>query len=1022
MAFYGMQSLYPQTWGDTRDLPASGGVGSTPMPKSPTSDSIVSTDSAPNQAVSGAGEAPLDTSDPLGIKESILGRAARRRRSGVAGYMAEMDQLSSLLISSRTFDAKTFLRQVHKATSYRDFEAGADRLQTAIDHKEDVIKNLVKTHFSKFVNAKTTIDSFYDQMRNRNLISSDGYGIAPFDNSIDAVHADASVLYKPLLDRRVQAEKIRATLAVLGQWKFFFNLPSVLSTCARKHKYDALVRDYQKGAYLMQSSFGDPGRRMGASNAKDKDALLPQHHQVVFEKVWGEVSDIVAEARKALFQNLADPWTPLDVQERYMSYLIDLNAEPDPVQMYLERQYAWIQQRLSSAYEIHAKVLRDLATDPNPRRPASVFGLTDLRRALNIVRSQDFEVAFVDDPHVQQFKATQLLVRQLCDILMDTLPEFWRLCRIYCGGRLQKQKGSDGGDGSSRKRRLDSKKLEMCQSRIGDIVSLFCGLLARIFFADTPIHALRVLARTTLAPQSPPPASEELSVEVSSPNWVDSPIPPPPPPKEPPDAASTSPVQEEPVSPVASTPPVVVSPAPPSRTLPPASPTQLPLTYGVFLTAHPLTACFFFIKIMAELTRCQDHVRAVRIVGDENILTAMAGAVTMIRQRAVDVVCSAVLHESRNFYKYEDWTFEQDTTTTAKAAATNSGPVPGIATSQPLSQTLALAADSTTLLKLFYRLHTYVVRCLHRIAGSSPAALVSVAEAVRSAMNASMFAALDGLLWAAICGTSQVADENAGPETRAVMGNTPIWKRRVKALDISQPEVRILVAICNLQFLRKSALPKLTTLYIDRFGDAAGSAEPYELYDAMSQLDSLLFRNYITRTAGGVSSVVRSGILFEGLDWAGLTRPQEVRPYVFRLLLHLVTTHATVSAVSRGLVRRVLQELFTVLAADLLGAVRSVDAFSWGGMLQATLETQFIHQTLTAYETESCTQFLTLVYDSIERSAEQGEDGAGVASGQPMSQPQRDELLARVKLLLADAKRATDVQFSCFREMVVGPP
>lgn len=67
-------------------------------------------------------------------------------------------KVASLLISSRNFDAKRFLREVHKGTSYRDLELGAERLHEAIEHRQDVIKNLVKTHFAKFVNAKSTID------------------------------------------------------------------------------------------------------------------------------------------------------------------------------------------------------------------------------------------------------------------------------------------------------------------------------------------------------------------------------------------------------------------------------------------------------------------------------------------------------------------------------------------------------------------------------------------------------------------------------------------------------------------------------------------------------------------------------------------------------------------------------------------------------------------------------------------------------------------------------------------------
>lgn len=67
----------------------------------------------------------------------------------------------------------------------------------------------------------------------------------------------------------------------------------------------------------MESSFESNNRRLGTTT-KEKDALLPQHHQKVFEKVWGEVERIVSNCRKELLRKLNEPWVPLESQERVM--------------------------------------------------------------------------------------------------------------------------------------------------------------------------------------------------------------------------------------------------------------------------------------------------------------------------------------------------------------------------------------------------------------------------------------------------------------------------------------------------------------------------------------------------------------------------------------------------------------------------------------------------------------------------------------------------------------------------------
>jgi exocyst complex component 2 len=123
-------------------------------------------------------------------------------------------------------------------TPYKDLEQGAARLKTAIEKRDDNLKGLVKTHFSKFVNAKVTIDLFYKEMKFKNLVTYEEYGINPYYNALQEVEIKANKLYGPVLERRSKADKIRIALSILEQWKFFFNLPSSLLDMIRRVSYD----------------------------------------------------------------------------------------------------------------------------------------------------------------------------------------------------------------------------------------------------------------------------------------------------------------------------------------------------------------------------------------------------------------------------------------------------------------------------------------------------------------------------------------------------------------------------------------------------------------------------------------------------------------------------------------------------------------------------------------------------------------------------------------------------------------
>ncbi|KAI9096429.1 exocyst complex component Sec5-domain-containing protein [Phlyctochytrium arcticum] len=1023
--FYGIQAHFPQTWGETRD-----DIGN-----SPTHVGSIVTDTGPSKIellpLPLDSDGGIDTSDPLEIKDSVLGRG-KRRKTNLS--RAEAELYGPLLIGSKKFDAKQFLREVHRSTSYRDLDLGAERLRESIDLRQDVIKNLVKTHFAKFVSAKSTIDSFYEQMRTKNLISSQDYGLAPFAKMVDGVKVDASALYTPLLERRVKAEKIRTTLTVLNQWKFFFNLPSVLQ--GYQAKYDAIVRDYQKGKYLMQSSFGSTSRRIGTSaNAKDKDALLPQHHQKVFEKVWEEVEKIVSQCREALYKHLGDSWVPLDTQERVLSYLTELNAEPNPVQYYLDKQYESILERLKQTFDKHLRSLENLEIDDviGPQQ----FTITQLRRGLNSVQSQEFEEALINEPTVKLFRVTLRLVRNLCDIITDALPDFWKLCRIYCEGRFQKKSPDAELVQGRGKKRLDARKMEQCQSRIKNIFDLFNMLLSRIFFIDVPLPMLRsmfdartntgsaVTENTDISTQSQTRSTPETSATTNQ--SLD------------PTVSATSDLRSPSVHNIDSQ----ATPIPGIML-----PVAISYKYAAFLRSHPLVACFYFIKIISEFAQCHQEVRAIKMIGDDLLPTLTTG-MAKVQTRAVDAICDVLVEESRNFYLYEDWSFEIDNPTGDVA--------------QTLTANAAIAADSTALLKLFYRLQKYVIRCLNRIAsvplGASKVETASsgsgntidhrssnaddiprvLVQQIKHAHIQSHYVLLDGLQWLAINwrpdttrnangigGTEGGSSSSSlrasllgsdtqlaamGGEARAMMGNAPIWKRKAKSLDVNEIGIRILIVLGNLAFMRVTVVPKLFGLLQEKL-NVSFKSDCQDLLDIIAHLDAVLFRNYIKAISTKVHIVIQRGILFSGLDWNSLPRPSEVRPYCLRILLTLVMVHAEVSDVSRLLVHRVISELLSFLAQDLLQTFRSVDQYSPAGMLQGTMETEFLHQTLAAFETPESTKLLNLVYDTLERSVDDHELAlVETAAGNRISMK---EMLHSVKSMLADAKRSTSVEFSCF--------
>lgn len=127
----------------------------------------------------------------------------------------------------------------------------------------------------------------------------------------------------------------------------------------------------------------------------------------------------------------------------------------------------------------------------------------------------------------------------------------------------------------------------------------------------------------------------------------------------------------------------------------------------------------------------------------------------------------------------------------------------------------------------------------------------------------------------------------------------------------------------------------------------------------------------------------------------------DVQPYVHQALLSIVITHAQISSTSPAILSRVMAALVESFAADLLSCFRKIPSFCMGGMLQATLEVEFLHQTLGSNVSKTAGDTLQAVYGTIEKAYV----GAGGV----------DLELGKVKSLLQKSRASTKYVYACFK-------
>jgi len=131
----------------------------------------------------------------------------------------------------------------------------------------------------------------------------------------------------------------------------------------------------------------------------------------------------------------------------------------------------------------------------------------------------------------------------------------------------------------------------------------------------------------------------------------------------------------------------------------------------------------------------------------------------------------------------------------------------------------------------------------------------------------------------------------------------------------------------------------------------------------------------------------------------------EIRPFMYQILMYLVSTHAEVNRVADTLLDRILNALVEELAEEALRCFRQVKRFGMGGMLRATLEIEFMHQTLSRYVSSSAAKTLSDLYNKISQAYSRRAGDENLQNN-----------LDGVKKTLAETRRATGIEFLCFRQ------
>lgn len=189
--------------------------------------------------------------------------------------------------------------------------------------------------------------------------------------------------------------------------------------------------------------------------------------------------------------------------------------------------------------------------------------------------------------------------------------------------------------------------------------------------------------------------------------------------------------------------------------------------------------------------------------------------------------------------------------------------------------------------------------------------------------------------------------------------------------------------------------------------------------DVLSQIEDRLFQSYTKPTITALNDTIAAGIAAP--DWVPSTdRPDQVRPYVYNTMLTLVLVHTEISTTipssvstspSRAspnapssLLATVITHLLVQVSTSLLTAFRSRPSFSLAALMQATLDTEFIAQTLSQYSTDEASTIQSQIYVELDRRT----------TNEARTKLQAE--LGEMRVVLKRLRDRTKGEFACFKK------
>lgn len=891
---------------------------------------------------------------------------------------------------------------------------GLDVLSRSIDQKSASLKVLVESNFERFVRAKATIDNVYMEMKNqgadskptqdrshsRNVSrSSMGYRNSSAGNPVSAssmsgnkknamtkeseygvlgikgplieISAKAEEIWGPALGGREKEEGLKTVMTSVDRYKESFGVGSAIADSIKRKDHESLVEEYTRARRI-----ADEAKRVAdnvaSTNRPPSDSQL--HQILIAARMWHDVEAQIEDFKRDVWKRLiamqgngAKSGATSLQQAPHMeliSILLELGVEDNPIWIWLLSRLDNLKSKIQSRTErsrVEIEVSRRrLANGQKPTPQIIAAHLRSVSRQSINHKASPLDSTDVIDlwERIYSFLNSVLSSQGILGEVM----EFWHTVQGFIGGKTQKTLPV-GLSGESRKHhRLSDQDTSQLQEGMIELVDMIRESISS-FFSDPPIEDISLLF-SPIPPSPRTPGSTLTPSSLRDPRFAFN-----------------------------------------AGNLPPPSPRRGE-AWEKFAFWPPwsnsLSGVHYLARLLVVVGNGASEMASVSPVGhgDGAVLERLRSLVGGARERCVTAICAAWNKDAENVKVLEDWTRSTEkrdlTRMPNNFMAFESAVLSGMQKILYISEAMTKPGSAEVVLpppaKLLQMVRSQFVTTLYKaLSGMVENAEKSVVKTDDD------WAETDGL--ASLTAATVATSIGAGTVNASDRVSTaPLLHMRV---ILTVQNVRMLMTLSNLQALRVEIVPNLTTQFENAFSVKL-TDETKTIRDVLGQIDARLFQSYTRPAVENLHSIVQTGIM--AVEWAPKAKPTEVNPYVYAALLSLVLVHTQVSTTASSLTSQVLSYLLEQTSRELLEAFKTRSRYSLTALMQATLDVEFVAQTLSQYTTDRASEIQSQIYQELDKATDN--------DARTKLQSELPEMRAVLKRL----REGSRSEFACFKK------